>query len=50
MAGEALERVVFFGTPDFALPTLEALVAAGRAPAAVVSQPARPLARVRRGA
>jgi len=48
MAGEALERVVFFGTPDFALPTLEALVAAGRAPAAVVSQPARPAGRGRR--
>jgi methionyl-tRNA formyltransferase len=45
MAGEALERVVFFGTPDFALPTLDALVAAGRAPVAVVSQPARPAGR-----
>ncbi len=48
MAGEALERVVFFGTPDFALPTLDALVAAGRAPVAVVSQPARPVGRGRR--
>jgi methionyl-tRNA formyltransferase len=47
MAG-ALERVVFFGTPDFALPTLDALVAAGRAPIAVVSQPARPAGRGQR--
>ena len=39
------ERPVFFGTPDFAVPTLEALVAAGRAPALVVSQPSRPVGR-----
>jgi methionyl-tRNA formyltransferase len=37
--------LVFFGTPDFALPTLQALVAAGRAPALVVAQPDRPAGR-----
>jgi methionyl-tRNA formyltransferase len=42
-----LERIVFFGTPEFALPTLAALCAAGRAPALVVSQPARPVGRGR---
>ncbi len=36
-----LERIVFFGTPEFAVPTLEALVEAGRAPLLVVSQPSR---------
>jgi len=40
-----LERIVFFGTPDFAVPTLEALVEAGHAPLAVVSRPARPVGR-----
>jgi methionyl-tRNA formyltransferase len=40
-----IERVVFFGTPDFAVPTLAALVAAGRAPLAVVTQPSRPVGR-----
>ena len=44
----ALERLVFFGTPEFALPALEALVAAGRRPALVVTQPARPAGRGRR--
>jgi methionyl-tRNA formyltransferase len=39
------ERIAFFGTPDFALPTLQALVAAGRAPALVVTQPDRPAGR-----
>lgn len=38
-------RLVFFGTPDFAVPSLEALVAAGRAPLLVVSQPSRPAGR-----
>ncbi|HEY8021847.1 MAG TPA: methionyl-tRNA formyltransferase [Thermoanaerobaculia bacterium] len=40
-------RIVFFGTPEFAVPTLAALVAAGRAPACVVAQPARPAGRGR---
>ncbi len=41
-------KVVFFGTPEFAVPTLAALVEAGCAPALVVSQPARPSGRGRR--
>lgn len=40
-----LERIVFFGTPAFAVPTLEALVAAGRRPILVVSQPSKPVGR-----
>jgi len=43
-----IRRVVFFGTPEFAVPTLEALVAAGRPPALVVSQPDRPAGRGQR--
>jgi len=43
----ALDPIVFFGTPDFAVPTLAALVAAGRAPALVVTQPSRPVGRSR---
>ena len=43
-----VERLVFFGTPAFAVPALEALVAVGRAPALVVTQPARPAGRGRR--
>ncbi|HLF57940.1 MAG TPA: methionyl-tRNA formyltransferase [Thermoanaerobaculia bacterium] len=43
-----VERLVFFGTPAFAVPALETLVAAGRAPALVVTQPARPAGRGRR--
>lgn len=38
-------RLVFFGTPEFAVPTLEALVGAGRRPLAVVTRPARPVGR-----
>jgi methionyl-tRNA formyltransferase len=38
-------RIVFFGSPDFALPSLESLVAAGHDLALVVSQPARPVGR-----
>jgi methionyl-tRNA formyltransferase len=38
-------RVVFFGTPDFAVPTLRALQAAGHEVAAVVTQPDRPRGR-----
>jgi methionyl-tRNA formyltransferase len=40
-----LAPLVFFGTPEFAVPTLDALVAAGRAPALVVTQPSRPVGR-----
>ncbi len=35
-------RIIFMGTPDFAVPTLEALVAAGHDVVAVYSQPPRP--------
>jgi methionyl-tRNA formyltransferase len=38
-------RVVFMGTPDFAVPCLDRLVAAGHAVAAVVTQPDRPKGR-----
>jgi methionyl-tRNA formyltransferase len=34
-------RIVFLGTPDFAVPTLDALVAAGHVVAAVYTQPPR---------
>lgn len=44
---DALSTLVFFGTPTFAVPCLDALVAAGRAPALVVSQPSRPVGRGR---
>lgn len=40
--------IVFFGTPEFAVPTLEALVEAGRKPELVVSRPARPTGRGRK--
>ena len=36
------QRVVFMGTPDFAVPCLEAIVAAGYEVCGVVSQPDRP--------
>ena len=36
-----LNRIAFFGTPEFAVPALCALDAAGRRPVLVVSQPAR---------
>jgi methionyl-tRNA formyltransferase len=35
-------RIVFMGTPDFAVPTLDALVAAGHEVVAVYTQPPRP--------
>ncbi|RZM31308.1 MAG: methionyl-tRNA formyltransferase, partial [Sphingomonas sp.] len=35
-------RIVFMGTPDFAVPTLDALVAAGHDVVATYSQPPRP--------
>ncbi|HXO40318.1 MAG TPA: methionyl-tRNA formyltransferase [Thermoanaerobaculia bacterium] len=41
----AMAPLVFFGTPEFAVPTLEALSAADRMPALVVSQPSRPAGR-----
>jgi methionyl-tRNA formyltransferase len=40
--------LVFFGTPEFAVPTLAALVAAGHAPARVVTQPSKPAGRGRK--
>jgi methionyl-tRNA formyltransferase len=38
-------RIVYFGTPEFAVPTLRALLASGAQVAAVVSQPDRPRGR-----
>jgi len=38
-------RIVFAGTPDFALASLRALVEAGRTPVAVMTQPDRPAGR-----
>lgn len=38
-------RIIFMGTPDFAVPTLDALVAAGHDVVAVYSQPPRPAKR-----
>jgi methionyl-tRNA formyltransferase len=43
-SGEKL-RLVFCGTPQFAVPTLEALISAGHQIALVVSQPDRPVGR-----
>ncbi|HXU45499.1 MAG TPA: methionyl-tRNA formyltransferase [Thermoanaerobaculia bacterium] len=42
-----IARLAFFGTPDFAVPTLAALVNAGRRPLLVVAQPDRPAGRGR---
>ena len=39
--------IVFFGTPQFAVPTLEALLSAGHTVSAVVTQPDRPKGRGR---
>ncbi|MEM9781146.1 MAG: methionyl-tRNA formyltransferase [Pseudomonadota bacterium] len=41
-------RVVFMGTPDFAVPVLQALIAAGHAIPAVYTQPPRPAGRGRK--
>lgn len=41
-------RLVFLGTPDFAVPSLEALLGAGHDVACVVTQPDRPSGRHRR--
>jgi len=38
-------RIIFMGSPDFAVPTLEALVAAGHEVVAVYTQPPRPAGR-----
>jgi methionyl-tRNA formyltransferase len=38
-------RIAFMGTPDFAVPTFDALIAAGHEVAAVYSQPPRPAGR-----
>jgi len=38
-------RIIFMGTPDFAVPTLDAIVAAGHEILAVVAQPDRPKGR-----
>jgi methionyl-tRNA formyltransferase len=40
-------RLIFMGTPQFALPSLEAVLAAGEEVAAVVTQPDRPRGRGR---
>ena len=38
-------RLAFMGTPEFAVPTLDALIAAGHDIAAVYTQPPRPAGR-----
>ena len=43
-----MERIVFAGTPEFALASLKALVDAGRKPIAVYTQPDRPAGRGRK--
>ncbi len=40
-----MSRLIFAGTPDFALASLEALVESGRIPVAVLTQPDRPAGR-----
>jgi methionyl-tRNA formyltransferase len=45
MVSETSLRVVFFGTPAFAVPTLEALLASSHRVVAVVTQPDRPRGR-----
>lgn len=40
-----MSRLIFAGTPDFALASLEALVDSGRTPVAVLTQPDRPAGR-----
>jgi methionyl-tRNA formyltransferase len=44
---DLVRRVAFFGSPGFALPTLDALVSSSYRPLLVVSQPARPAGRGR---
>lgn len=43
-----MTRIVFFGSPDFAVPSLEALSAGSMRPVLVVTQPDRPAGRGRR--
>jgi methionyl-tRNA formyltransferase len=43
--GKVTMRLAFMGTPEFAVPTLDALVAAGHEVVAVYSQPPRPAGR-----
>ncbi len=43
-------RLVFMGTPDFAVETLKAVIAAGHEVACVYSQPPRPAGRGHGGA
>src|SRR6188768_3578482 len=45
---DPIRRVAFFGSPDFALPTLDALASSRFRPILVVSQPPRPAGRGRR--
>lgn len=40
-----MDRIVFFGTPDFAVPALKALIDHGMAPVGVVTQPPEPVGR-----
>ena len=40
-----MTRIIFAGTPDFALASLQALVESGRTPVAVLTQPDRPAGR-----
>ena len=42
--GQAM-RILFMGTPEFAIPSLEALVAAGHEVCGVFSQPDKPVGR-----
>lgn len=43
-----MKRLLFFGTPEFAVPILAALVESGNPPLQVITQPARPVGRGRR--
>src|SRR5690606_13022915 len=45
MSAGTLPRLLFMGTPDFAVPSLRALVAAGFPVDAVITQPDRPRGR-----
>jgi methionyl-tRNA formyltransferase len=48
MVGSGALRIVFFGTPDFAVPTLDALIASHHSVVGVVTQPDRPRGRGQR--
>jgi methionyl-tRNA formyltransferase len=45
MVADAALRIVFFGTPEFAVPTLDALLASGHPVVGAVTQPDRPRGR-----